>query len=94
MLSGVIETAKNGVGTFEKIIQLRSQYEDKIITLHGRAKTARELLKLLFSQPIVNAKQIEVALKITKPTASLINDFMRLHMFKEVTGYARNPFLL
>ncbi|MEK7079480.1 MAG: Fic family protein [Patescibacteria group bacterium] len=90
-LSGVIETAKNGVGTFEKIIQLRSQYEDKIITLHGRAKTARELLKLLFSQPIVNAKQIEKALKITKPTAnSLINDFMRLHMFEEVTGYARN----
>lgn len=90
-LSGVIETAKNGVGTFEKIIQLRSQYEDKIMTLRGRAKTARELLKLLFSQPIVNAKQIEKALKITKPTAnSLINDFMHLHMFDEVTGYARN----
>jgi len=90
-LMGVIETAKNSVDTFEKIIQLRQHYEEKIMTLRGRAKTARELLKILFSQPIINAKQIQDLLHISKPTAhSLINDFVKLHMFSEVTGYERN----
>jgi len=90
-LSGVIEIAKNGVSTFEKIILLRQRYEDKIMTLGARAKVARELLKVLFSQPVINSKQIEKALEITKPTAnSLINDFVRLNLFTEVTGYARN----
>lgn len=90
-LTGVITTAKNGVDTFEKIIALRQQYEDKIMTLGQRAKTARELLKVLFSQPLINAKQIQTSLKVSKPTAnSLINDFIRLNMFDEITGYARN----
>lgn len=90
-LNGVITTAKKGVDTFEKIITLRQQYEDKIITLGQRAKIARTLLKELYSQPIINAKQIQSALKITTPTANnLVNDFVRLHMFDEITGYARN----
>lgn len=90
-LMGVIETAKNGVNTFKKIIILRQQYEERIITLRGRAKTARELLKVLFSQPIINAQQIQKILHISKPTAhSVINDFVKLGMFHEVTGFDRN----
>lgn len=90
-LTGITETAKNGVRTFEKIIILRQQYEDKIITLGGRAKRAQELLKVLFSQPIINAQQIQRKLHISKPTAhSLIKDFERLGMFHEITGYDRN----
>lgn len=90
-LTGVITTAQSGVDTFEKIIVLRQKYEDKILTLGQRAKTARELLKVLYSQPIINAKHIQTALQVTKPTANaLINDFVRLHMFEEITGYERN----
>lgn len=90
-LSGVIETAKNGAITFEKIIALRQNYETKILTLGRRAKIAQELLKFLFSSPIVNANQIAKNLKITFPSANaLIRDFQRLGFFQEITGFARN----
>ncbi|BBO18232.1 Fic family protein [Candidatus Brocadia pituitae] len=90
-LSGIIEIAKNGTLTFERIITLRRDYEAKILTLGRRAKVALELLKLLFSRPIVNANQIAEKLAITFPSANaLVKDFQRLGIFREITGFARN----
>ncbi|HHT9127536.1 MAG TPA: Fic family protein [Candidatus Wujingus californicus] len=94
-LSGVIETAKNGAITFEKIISLRQNYESKILTLGRRAKIAQELLKLLFSNPIVNTNQIAKNLEITFPSANaLVKDFMELGLFREITGFARHRWFL
>lgn len=94
-LSGVIETAKSGAMTFEKIISLRQNYESKILTLGRRAKIAQELLKFLFSNPIVNTNQIAKNLEITFPSANaLVKDFMELGLFREITGFARHRWFL
>jgi Fic family protein len=90
-LVGVAETAKNGKLTFEKIIALRHQSEQRIMSLGKRAKIGQELLKHLYSQPILSAKQIAERLQITYPSAStLVKQFENIGIFKEITGFKRN----
>jgi len=88
-LTGVLETAKNSRETLEKIIDLRKKYETSIEKGMGvkRQKLGKELLRLLFSQPVVTIRDIEAMLSVTFPTASAIaEDFERLGLFTEKTG--------
>jgi len=90
-LVGVTQTAKNSKLTFEKIIALRRDCEQNIISLGKRAKKGQELLKHLYSQPILNTKQIAERLEITYPSAStLAKQFENIGIFKEITGFKRN----
>ena len=91
-LTGVIETSKNGIDTFEKIIKLRQKYENIIIEKLGkRSKLAKDLLMYLFTDPIVSIKDIEKVLKITPPTANtLIKELIKNNIIKEKTGFSRN----
>jgi Fic family protein len=88
-LTGILETAKNARETLEKIIDLRKKYE---ILIEGgisnkRQKLSKELLRQLFSQPVVSIRDIESMLNVTFPTASaLADDFERIGLFVERTG--------
>lgn len=91
-LVGVIETSKDGILTFEKIIKLRQKYENIIIEKMGkRGKLAKELLMYLFTDPIITSKDVENELKITAPTANaLIKEMINTGILKERTGFTRN----
>ncbi len=92
-LTGVLETAKNSRETLEKIIDLRKKYEILIEGGMGikRQKLGKELLRLLFSQPIVTIREIESMLRVTFPTASaLATDFQKLGLFTEKTGFKKD----
>ncbi len=90
-LIGIAETAKNSKLTFGKIIALRRQSEQKIISLGRRAKISQELLKYLYSHPIVSTKQIAERLQITYPSANmLVKEFERIGVLEENTGFKRN----
>lgn len=94
-LAGVAETAANGKLTFENIIALRQRCEHKIMALGKRAKIGQELLKHLYSQPIMNAKQMSQRLDITYASAStLAKVFEEIGIFKEITGFKRNRLFL
>jgi Fic family protein len=94
-LVGVAKTAANGKLTFEKIIALRQRSEHKIIGLGKRAKIGQELLKHLYSQPIMNAKQMSERLDITYASAStLAKSLEEIGIFKEITGFKRNRLFL
>ncbi len=90
-LTGISETAKNGKVTFEKIIVLRQKSEQKTMGFGKRAKISQELLKHLYSQPVMNIKQIMEKLDITSPSANtLVRQFQQAGILTELTGFKRN----
>ena len=91
-LTGISETAKIAIDTFNKILVLRDKLESKtIITLRRRVPNATKLLTFLYSKPVVTVADVIKALEITKQTAhTLIQDFERLEILKEQTGFKRN----
>lgn len=91
-LVGIIETAKNAIDTFTKIIVLRDKLEkDAIVSLGKRLPNAKALLIYLYSKPVVTVSDVMTNLGVTKQTANtLIKDFYSLGILKEQTGYKRN----
>jgi Fic family protein len=92
-LVGVAETAKKGKETLEKIIDLQKKYEGLIESYLGvkQQKLGKELLKHLFAKPVITAKDVELMLNVTKPTAtSIVNKLSESNMLSERTGYKRN----
>ena len=90
-LVGVAETSRNGKITFEKIIALREKAEDTIFALGRRAHVSQELLRFLYTQPVVSVRQIQQKLGITSPSAhSLTAAFVKKGILKELTGHKRN----
>jgi len=56
-LVGIIETAKNGIETFDNILGLQKKVEEKIQTLGSRAANAQKVVNKLYHKPIVNAEK-------------------------------------
>lgn len=91
-LVGIVETAKKAIATFNRILKLRNDLENKkIITLGKRVPNAKALLQYLYSKPVITVADVTARLEVTKQTAhTLIQDFEKLGILKEQTGYKRN----
>lgn len=92
-LSGVIETAKNSIKTFDEIIKLKKDVESKISTLGKKSKNGRRLIELLYSRPKLSAKGIAQELNLSVvSTNSLLKVFVEIGILQETTGLNRNRF--
>ncbi len=90
-LAGVTETASNGRNVFQQILSLRTEVEEKILTLGRRAPIARLALNVLYKTPVLTAGDLENHLNITHPTANkLISELIRLNILREITGAQRH----
>lgn len=89
-LRGMAETSAKGRDVFRKILMLRTETEQAVMTLGKRVVNARQLLNLLYRKPVVTASDIEQAIDVSTPTANaLIRDFQKLGILREITGQQR-----
>ena len=94
-LEAVISTAKNGVETFNELLKLKSEMDNIANSFDKRAHNASKLIDLLYQTPIVSVNDIIKPLGITKPTANtLVKDFEKAGVLKEITGFERNKLFL
>jgi Fic family protein len=89
-LVGIIETAKNGISTFDSVLQLQKQNETKIQNLGSRAAGAQKVMDYLYQNPIINAEKIGEVASVSLPSAyKLIKDLEKMEILKETTGGQR-----
>ncbi|MGY4385284.1 Fic family protein [Pedobacter sp. UYP24] len=90
-LTGIIETAKKGVTTFDAILQLQKSLEIKLKTLGNRNVNAQKVIDYLYTQPVINVGNVEAIIQKSYVTAyKLINDLEQLEILSEISGAQRN----
>ena len=90
-LQGMTETASKGRDVFRQILTLRTETEERVLTLGKRVPNARAALGLLYRNPVVAASDLERELAVSKPTAhALVRDLERLGILTETTGQMRD----
>jgi Fic family protein len=89
-LSGIVETAQSGISTFDKILKLSKEIEEKLQTRGGRAVSAYRLMDYLYTQPLLNAERVSKGIQQSLTSAyKLIQDLGKLGILVEVTGNRR-----
>ncbi len=90
-LTGIIETAKKGVTTFDGILQLQRSLEVKLKSLGNRSLNAQKVVDYLYTQPVINVSNVEAIIQKSYVTAyKLINDLEQLEILREISGAQRN----
>ena len=90
-LTGVIEISKNGVETFNGIMQLQKNLDIKLQTLGIRSIEAQKIIDYLYKNPVIDASKVEKIINKSKATHyKLIADLERLEILKEISGAQRN----
>ncbi len=89
-LVGVIETAKSSIQTFDGILKLQKEVENKIQTLGSRSTNAQIIINYLFQRPIIEVQKAKELTKLSSPTVyKLIDDLEKFEILKEITGAKR-----
>ena len=89
-LVGLIEAARSGITTFDKVLKLQKKVETQIQTLGSRAAKAHKVLESLYRDPIIDAARVGQIAKLSPASAyKLVADLERLGILKEITGGRR-----
>ncbi|RUA33016.1 MAG: Fic family protein [Bacteroidetes bacterium] len=89
-LVGVIETAKSSIETFDKILKLQKEVDDKLQKLGSRTNNARNVMSYLYQKPLIDASKVKKIVGISMPSAyTLISELEKLEIINEMTGGQR-----
>lgn len=89
-LVGVIETAKSSIETFDKILKLQKEVDDKLQRLGSRTNNARNVISYLYQKPLIDANKVKEIVGVSMPSAyTLISELEKLEIIDEMTGGQR-----
>lgn len=89
-LSGIIETSKKEINTFDGIMNLQKENDIKIQQFGSRAANAQKIINYLYQKPVINAETVSKITNISMPSSyKLINEMEKINVLKEITGYQR-----
>lgn len=69
-LVGIIETARDGVRTFDGILRLRETVNDRVTTLGNRATDAQLVVQSLYARPVISISETAAVINKSEVTAS------------------------
>ena len=78
-LVGTKEVAQKSKETLRKIVALRMESEQKLLNTGKRLQKCQELLRFLYSNPIITSNDVQKHLNITHPTA---NELLRIFIMR------------
>jgi len=89
-LTGVIETAKSSISTFDQILKLQKVVENRVQGLGSRSYNANLIIQNLYQNPVVYAQKAKEDTNLSAPTVyKLLEDLEKLEILQEVTGSKR-----
>lgn len=90
-LTGVISTAKSSIQTFDGILKLQRETDQKLQSLGARAANAQKVVNDLYRRPLISADRTSKVADVSLPTAyKLIQSLEELGILQEITGFERN----
>ena len=94
-LVGIIETAKNSINTFDGILKLKDEVENKLQSLGIRAKRAQKVVEYLYKRPLIDAYKVREITNQSLPSAyKLIEELEKQNIIREITGGKRGKLYL
>jgi len=89
-LVGIIETTKKGIETFDAVLKLKKEIEEKIQKTNNRSHHLLNIMEFLYQKPIVNAIKIVALTNVSQPTAyKILQELVSMNILKEITGGKR-----
>lgn len=89
-LVGVIETSQNGILTFDAVLKLKKDIEEKIQNANSRNKHLLNIMEFLYQKPVINASKIVEITSVSQPTAyKILDEMVKMDIINEITGGKR-----
>lgn len=89
-LVGIIETAKGSIATFDDIMKLQKEIDEKIQRLGARTSKARAVVNQLYQRPLISVQKVAEVTELSLPSAyKLVDELEKLDILKEITGAKR-----
>ena len=89
-LVGINETAKSGIETFDAVLKLKKEIEDKIKFTGNRSHHLLSIMEVLYQKPTINVFKVVEITGVSPATAyKILEELVGMEILNEITGGKR-----